>query len=48
MQHFVEVYVGGSFSKLSGTSANVNNLANVARYNIQKSTWSALNGVSLF
>ncbi|KAI7897873.1 cortical protein marker for cell polarity-domain-containing protein [Cokeromyces recurvatus] len=42
-----EVYVGGSFSSISGTEKNVSNssrLSNIAKYNFQKGTWSTLNG----
>ncbi|KAK4517550.1 uncharacterized protein ATC70_000890 [Mucor velutinosus] len=37
-----ELYVGGSFSMLSGNTTVVDYLANVARYNMQTGTWSAL------
>ncbi|KAI8636887.1 cortical protein marker for cell polarity-domain-containing protein [Parasitella parasitica] len=40
-----ELYVGGSFAKLAGTNTtSSDNLSNVARYDIQKGTWSALHG----
>jgi hypothetical protein len=42
----IEVFVGGAFTALSGTE-KVDYLSNVARYDVQKKTWSALNGVSL-
>ncbi|KAL9555281.1 hypothetical protein MBANPS3_002434 [Mucor bainieri] len=38
-----ELYVGGSFSMMAGNTTVVDYLANVARYNMQSGTWSALN-----
>jgi hypothetical protein len=42
----IEIFVGGTFTALSGTGLKVDYLSNVARYDTQKKTWSALNGVS--
>ncbi|KAF1796574.1 cortical protein marker for cell polarity-domain-containing protein [Mucor lusitanicus] len=39
----VEMYVGGSFSMMTGNTSVVDYTANVARYNMQTGTWSALN-----
>lgn len=41
----LEVFVGGTFTALSGTGPKVDYLTNVARYNTQQKTWNALNGV---
>lgn len=43
----LELYVGGSFSKMAGNTSVVDYLVNVARYNMQAGTWTALNAVSV-